>query len=167
MTHGAKGPGWQRGTVGKRYPHQAEQAPPPPVQQSKEPVYKKAGFWLLIAFVSLGGGCAALVAGGGSAVDGTSNGQMTVVYSVTGNGTARLTFDTFANGHSGTAQIANQALPWTRTIVAPGQFNVYSVSATISTGATATCTITVDGKVLSTHTSNSQSPTANCNATST
>ncbi|HVC68042.1 MAG TPA: MmpS family transport accessory protein [Acidimicrobiales bacterium] len=167
MSDVAQGPNWWQASDGKWYPPQGGQAPPPPAEQPKKPVYKRVWFWLLIVVVVLFGGCAAIVVGAGTAVNNANKAQHTVVYSVTGDGTADLTFDTYANGNSGTSQVTGQSLPWTKTIVASGLFNIYSVSATISTGTTATCTITVDGKVLSTHTSSGQFATADCNASNT
>jgi hypothetical protein len=50
-------------------------------------------------------------------------------------------------------------------VTGSGLFNIYNVSATIATGSTVTCSITVDGKVLSTHTSTGQFASATCDAT--
>jgi len=125
----------------------------------------QAWFWLLIALVALAGSCAAMAAGSGTAVNGTGNGRITVVYTVTGDGTADLTFDTFANGNSSAARIAGQPLPWRKTITASGRFNTYSVTATGSTGSPVACTITVGGTVLSRHSASGQFATADCNAT--
>jgi hypothetical protein len=130
----------------------------------KKPVYKRVWFWLLIAVVVLFGGCTAILAGAGKAVDNANKKQHTVVYSVTGDGTADITYDTFSTGGAGTSQATGQSLPWTKTIVASGLFSIYSVSGSIATGNTVTCSITVDGKVLSTHTSTGQFANVDCTA---
>ena len=101
----------------------------------------------------------------GKAVNDANKKQHTIVYTVTGDGTADITFDTFANGNSGTDQLTGQALPWTKSITESGLFNLYSVSAGITTGTTATCTITVDGKVVSNHTATGQFANVDCTAT--
>ena len=61
-------------------------------------------------------------------------------------------------------QATNQSLPWTKNFSASGLFNFYSVSASVTTGTTVTCSITVDGVVKSTHTSTGQYSNVNCTA---
>ena len=173
MSDVSQGPGWWQASDGKWYaPEQAQgAAPPPPVhppfadEKPKKPAYKRVWFWLLIVVVVGVGGCTAIIATAGVAIDKANTKQHTVVYTVTGDGTADITFDTFANGNSGTDQLTGQSLPWTRSITESGLFNIYSVSAGILTGTTATCTITVDGKVLSTHTATGQFANVACTAT--
>ena len=184
MSDVSQGPGWWIASDGKWYaPEQAPAAPPapapPPVptagaqapaasmpaEQPKKPVYKRVWFWLLIIVVLGVGGCTATLAAVGTAVDKAATTKHTVVYSVTGDGTADITWDTFQNGNSGTQQATGQSLPWTQTVTGTGIFNIYNVSASIVSGTTATCTITVDGKAVSTHTSTGQFANVTCDAT--
>jgi hypothetical protein len=134
-------------------------------EQPKKPVYKRVWFWLLIVFALGIGGCTAVIASVGVAVDKANTKQHTVSYSVTGDAPADITYDTYANGNSGIEQATGQTLPWTKTIVASGLFNIYNVSATAGTGTTVTCSITVDGKIRSQHTSTGQFANVICDAT--
>jgi hypothetical protein len=172
MSDVSQGPGWWQASDGKWYsPEQAQNAPPPPAYAAapapipKKPVYKRVWFWLLVIVVLGAGGCTAVLAAAGHAVDKANSAKHTVVYSVTGDGTADITYDSWTAGNAGTEQSTGQSLPWTKTIVASGLFNIYSVSASINTGSTATCTITVDGKVLARHTSTGQFANVSCDAT--
>src|SRR5665213_1755411 len=125
MSLTAQGPGWWMASDGKFYPPEQMPTAQRPAEPPKKKFYKRVWFWLLIAVVVLFGGCTAILVGAGKAVTDANNKQHTVVYSVTGDGTADLTFDTFSNGNSGTSQSTGQSLPWSKTIVASGLFNIY------------------------------------------
>lgn len=92
---------------------------------------------------------------------------VSVVYNVTGDSTdATVTYSTYANGQSGSEQATNQALPFSKTVTGTkGGFNSYTLTASNgSTGASITCTITVDGKVVSTQTASGQYASATCSS---
>ena len=167
MSDVAQGAGWWQASDGKWYPPQsapAYQPPPPPAGKPAKPIYKRVWFWLVMGVVVLFGGCIALIAGGTKAVNDANHQKHTIVYSVTGTGTAGdITYAAFDNGNSGTSQVANASLPWTKTITGSGLFNSYSVSGTLSqNGGTVTCTITVDGKQVASHTSSGAYSSAYC-----
>jgi len=165
MSDVAQGPGWWQASDGKWYAPQSGQAPPPPIEAPKKKFYKRVWFWLLVVVVVGFGGCAALVTGASVAVNNANTKKHTVTYSVTGDGTADITYGTYANSAAGTSQATGQALPWTKTFAASGLFNLYTVGATISTGTTVTCSITVDGKVVSSRTATGQFANADCTDT--
>src|SRR5664280_760081 len=162
MSDVSQGPGWWQASDGKWYPPQPQQNPAPaptgadtplgpgwwqatdgkwyPPQPGfpgqvapKKPVYKRVWFWLLV-----------------------------VLASVTGSGTADINWDTFAYGNSGSSQDSGAALPWTKTVTGSGLFNIYSVTAQLQSGTSVTCSITVDGRQVSTHTSTGQFAIADC-----
>ncbi len=151
----SQGPGWYQATDGRWYPPQVVEAP-------KKPVYKRVWFWILIVFALGIGGCATVVSTAGVAIDKAATTNHTVVYSVTGNGTADITYDSFTNGNSGTSQVNGATIPWSKTQNGSGLFNLYSLSATVASGSSVTCTITVDGKQVSTHTSSGEFASADC-----
>jgi hypothetical protein len=134
------------------------------VAPKQKKFYTRVWFWLLV-IVALGlGGCITLVSVASVAVNKANTTKHTVVYSVTGSGTADITYDSFTNGNSGTSQDTGAAIPWSKTITGSGIFNVYSLTATLSSGGTVTCSITVDGKQLASHTSTGQFASVDCAA---
>jgi hypothetical protein len=94
--------------------------------------------------------------------------SITLVYTVTGDSTdSSITYATYADGNSGSEQANDAALPFTKsyTVKQGGNFDFksYSVFATNGqTGTTITCSITLDGKVVSTKTSTGQFASADC-----
>ncbi len=139
--------------------------PPAPVARTKptKKIYKRVWFWILMAVVVLFGGCIALVAGGTKAVNDANNKKHTIVYTVTGSGTANITYFAFDNGNQGTSQVSDAQLPWTKTVTGSGLFNSYSVIATVGTnGGTVACTLRVDGKQVSSHTASGEFSSADC-----
>jgi hypothetical protein len=167
MSDVAQGPGWWLASDSKWYPPQSAttMAPPPPLPPSKpkKKVYQRVWFWLLMVVVLFFGGCVALIAGGTKAVNDANNQKHTIVYTVTGSGTPSITYAAYDNGNSGTSQISNAPLPWTKTIKGSGLFNSYSVIATLgSSGGTVACTISVDGKLVSSHSSSGTFSSADC-----
>jgi hypothetical protein len=120
-------------------------------------------FWLLVVFALGIGGCVTIVATAGVAINNANTKSHTVVYSVTGSGTATIIYDAFDNSHSGSAQISDVPLPWTKTVTGSGLFNVYSVTATLGqNGGTATCSISVDGKQASSNSASGAFASASC-----
>jgi hypothetical protein len=163
-----QGPGWYQASDGKFYP------PPlgsPGTVPIKKPFYKRVWFWLLIAVVVLFGGCGAILAVGTAAVVHVATKTHSVVYSVTGSGEATaITYATIqqGNGQNGESQVTDVPLPWTKTIVASGLITSFSLSGTVgSEGGTVTCTITEDGRTLSTNTATGAFATANCSSVGT
>jgi hypothetical protein len=135
------------------------QQPPKP----KKKLHQRVLFWILLVVVLMFGGCIALVAGGSKAVNDANNQKHTIVYTVTGSGTADVTYDAFDNGNSGTSQLSSVQLPWTKTITGSGLFNSYSVIATVgSNGGTVACTLRVDGTQVSSHSASGAFSSANC-----
>jgi hypothetical protein len=105
----------------------------------------------------------AMVAAAGTAIDKANTAQHTVVYSVSGSGSPTITYSSFDNNHSGTNQSGNVPLPWTKTITGSGIFNSYDVSATLGEGGgSLTCTLTVDGKLVSHNTATGAFSSADC-----
>jgi hypothetical protein len=174
MSDVSQGTGWWQASDGKWYaPQQAQvAAPPPPVHPAaadmtpKKKFYKRVWFWLLVVVAVGIGGCISLVSVASVAVDKANTTKHTIVYSVTGDGQADITYNTYTNGNSGTQQATGQNLPWKATITESGLFNLYSVGGTLTSGSSVTCSITVDGKVLSTHSSTGQFASADCTASS-
>ncbi len=140
------GPGWWQASDGWWYPPQHPSAPPAPAAFD----YRRMWFWALIV---LG---AALILGIsltvifdeliGKVID-----THTVVYTVTGSGTPTVTYSSLDNSFNGTTQVRNATLPWSVSTSAPAFFNAYSVTATLgSAGGALTCSLSVDGKQVST-----------------
>jgi hypothetical protein len=162
------GPGWYRASDGRFYPPPLGPAGPPPV---KKPFYKRLWFWLLIAVVVLFGGCGTVLALGAVAVVHDARVKHLVVYSVTGTGQATdITYATIqqGNGQNGSSQVTDVPLPWMKAIIVSGLITSFTLSGTVgSTGGTVTCTITEDGRVLSTNTATGAFAAANCSSTGT
>lgn len=177
MSDTSQGEGWWLASDGKWYapqPAASVAAPPPPPGMPPAPVaqasskpkkkfHQRVWFWILIVVVVMFGGCIALVAGGTKAVNDANTQKHTIVYTVTGSGTANITYAAFDNGNTGTSQIGDTPLPWTKTITGSGLFNSYSLIATLgSNGGTATSAISVDGKRVSSHTASGDFSSADC-----
>ena len=158
------GPGWWQATDGRWYPPQPGYPPPAGYSPGpKKPIYKRVWFWLLVVFALGIGGCVTIVATAGIAINNANTKSHTVVYSVIGSGTATITYDAFDNSHNGSAQISDVPLPWTKTVTGSGLFNAYSVTATLGqNGGTATCSISVDGKRVSTNSATGAFASASC-----
>lgn len=133
----------------------------------KKPVYKRVWFWLLMVLAAVIVLIIVIVVAAGTAINNANNAKHTIVYTVTGTGSPTITYDSFDNGHNGSTQISNAPLPWSKTITGSGLFNFYSVDATLGTdGGSITCTITVDGKRVSTNTANGELASATCTGSS-
>ncbi len=152
------GPGFWRGTDGNWYAPQV-----PPAQNAKKPVYRRVWFWLLVVLALGIGGCASILSLTSSAINTANNKQHTVVYRVTGAGTATITYSAWDKDHNGTTQHSDVPLPWTKTITGSGLFNAYSVDATLgASGGTVACTLTVDGKQVSSNSASGAFSSATC-----
>lgn len=125
---------------------------------------KRVWFWLLVVVVLGVGGCVTIVTTAGVAINNAVSTSHTVVYTVTGNGTADITYASFANGNAGSADSNGAALPWTKTIHTTGILLGYDVTATGNTATSVTCTITVDGKQVANNTGTGQFASADCTA---
>jgi Mycobacterium membrane protein len=161
MSDTSQGPGWYQASDGKWYP-----PAPPAAAPTSKPIYKRVWFWILIAVIVLFGGCGIAVIGSvgvvSKSISDASNKVHTITYSVTGDGPADITYDTFTNGNAGSEQANGASLPWTKTLTAKGIFSVYSLGAQITSGSTVSCSITLDGKVISSHTSTGQYANVEC-----
>ena len=98
-----------------------------------------------------------------------ANVEVPVVYSVTGDGTASISYSTFSSGSSGSESANGQALPFEKDVVAKtgGSFNYSSFTLSAlgdATTTTLTCTISVNGTVVSTQTSTGAYASTICNA---
>jgi hypothetical protein len=156
-----QGPGWYQATDGRWYPPQSGMGLPPVAPKKK--FYQRVWFWLLVVVVLGFSGCLALITGGSVAINNANHKIHTVVYSVTGTGSASITYDSFDNNHNGSTQNSSVPLPWTKTIKGSGLFNYYSISATLgSDGGSTSCTITVDGKQVSSNSATGAFASATC-----
>jgi hypothetical protein len=151
-------PGWWQATDGNWYPPQ--QAPAAP--EGKKKFYTRVWFWLLVV-VALGiGGCFAILGAVSTSINNADKTKHTAVYTITGDGTADITYDSFINGNSGSSDNNGVALPWTKSVTGSGLFTFYSVVAMLKSGTTVTCSITLDGRQVATHTSTGQFATVTC-----
>lgn len=155
-----QGPGWWQATDGLWYPPQGtiivQEAP-------KKKFYKRVWFWLLVVVVLGFSGCIAIVAGGSNAINNANQKQHTVVYTVTGNGTADVTYDSFTNNNAGSSTVNGATLPWTKTITASGLLSIYDVSVIGDSATSVTCAISVDGKQITHNSGTGQFASADCN----
>ncbi len=155
-----QGPGWWQATDGRWYPPQPGSAP---YAREKKPVYKRVWFWLLMIFLGFIVLIVALIAAAGTAINKANTTQHTIVYTVTGSGSATITYASFDNNHSGETQLSDVSLPWTKTVVGSGIFNSYSVTATLGDGGgTLSCSLSVDGKQVSHNTATGAFSSADC-----
>jgi hypothetical protein len=111
--------------------------------------------WVLLgaAIVIFGGfgACAAMVGSVANEIDQEAEREVQVTYSVTGDGTASIQYDTSTDtGIS--SETANDAdLPWTKEVTVSGFFKSPHLIATLgSDGGDITCEIKADGKVVKT-----------------
>ena len=157
MSDVSQGPDWWQAADGKWYPPAASAVP------VKKPFYKRVWFWLLVVVALFFGGCITVITSASVAVHNAATQQHTVVYAITGSGTADITYDTFQNGSSGTSQETGVSLPWSKTLTASGLFSAYSLTASNGSGSgSLACTITVDGKVISHNVSSGQYANVAC-----
>ena len=102
----------------------------------------------------------------GAAVGGSGT-THTVVYSITGKHRATaIAYYTVSGGQSGQTTLQDQALPWSKTVSVRGDLDSASSVLTV-VGQNAgsghiRCTITLDGKVVSTQVGDGKGSTAQC-----
>ncbi len=166
--YGSQGPGWWQGADGRWYPPQSPFHPPAADLLAKKRVYRRGWFWVLIV-VALGfGGCVTIVSVAGVAVDHEAHVEHTVVYSVTGTGTASsVLYRTFQEGNNqyGEATLSNVSLPWSKTVTVSGLITAFDVVATVGIGGgSIECTITEDGRQIAVATATGRLNLATCNA---
>ncbi|MCU1584337.1 MAG: hypothetical protein JWM49_893 [Microbacteriaceae bacterium] len=105
--------------------------------------------------------------------DAAANKTVSLVYDITGDSSdATVSYSTYTDGKSGTAESTGQTLPFTKTLDVKqgGTFSFNSFLLTGSNGATGTtisCKITLDGKVIAEQTSTGQYTTVSCSGTGT
>jgi hypothetical protein len=157
MSDTSQGEGWYQASDGKWYP------PQPPAR--KKPIYKRVWFWALVVIALIFGGCSALVGTAAHEVATQASATHTITYSITGNGTADVTYDTFNGSNNGTAQDNNVALPWSKTETSTGFLSVYTLEGQLQSGDSITCTITLDGKQIAHSTSSGAFSVASCSGT--
>lgn len=96
----------------------------------------------------------------------TSEAAITVTYAVTGNGSraSTVTFNDPSGSGASIAQDTQASLPWTKTYTLrqADLAGLYTLSAQDDNGSSITCTITVDGKVIDTHTATGPYAIASC-----
>lgn len=98
---------------------------------------------------------------GSSAGPALASGEHTVVYRVSGKGTATITYSTIANGRSASARDEQVALPHSRrqqlTVTGGGRQQFLIAAIALRGEARLTCSIEVDGKQVATNESASSS----------
>lgn len=165
-----QGKGWYQAADGLYYPPQLsakEQARlDKATRKAMRPWYKKKRWYFLAAILLTIILIVVVVSAAANKVVQQSTTVHVVTYSVTGRGAAQnITYDTLqeGNGQQGEAQDSNVPLPWSKTIHASGLITSYVVSATVGqSGGSVTCSITIDGKVVSKNTANGAFSTASC-----
>jgi hypothetical protein len=136
---------------------------------------KLIGAAVIVATLALAGCSSHAGSGGGVAVDSSSpsaspsSAGRTVLYEVTGGGTADISYFTLNNGQSGSESANGAALPWSKqlTIAKGGTFSFSSLTLTAIGDANTTtisCDIKVDGVVKAQQTSTGAYSTVTCNA---
>lgn len=172
-------PGWrppQGDAQGGQYPYGGQYSsapppgygPPPPgyapgtpppgyVLKKKKRFYQRVWFWLLTAFVLI---IVVIVVAIASAANNAVNSNHTVAYKVTGTGAADITYSSWDAGSNTDKTVSVNAakLPWSQTVQIKGSLSVVTVTATVSDitkPAALSCSLSVDGKVVSTDTGNS------------
>ncbi|MFJ2743196.1 hypothetical protein ACIO3O_26440 [Streptomyces sp. NPDC087440] len=123
------------------YPGYGHQPPPPPRKRRRWP-------WvLLVLAILLFGGCAAIVAVIGKAVDDEDKRVAKVAYEVTGDAKdVTITYSTFSNGATSANTVNKAPLPWKKEVDVKGLVKGGALTVTTGeSGGTATCSVTVDG----------------------
>ena len=161
MSSTPQGEGWFEGADGRWYPPQGAAAPATPTTPKKK-FYQRVWFWLLVVFALVIAGCSVVIGGAAKVIDTANKKVHQVEYSVTGDGSADVTYASLTGGGAGESQESGVLEPWTKHISAKGIFSAYSLLAQIKTGTSVTCTISVDGKVVSTNTASGEFAIATC-----
>jgi hypothetical protein len=134
-----------------------------------QPRKRRVWPWILLgAFIVVFGGfaaCAAVVGSVATNISNESKREVHVSYSVSGTGTASITYDTTTNAGWSSEQANDAKLPWSKDVTMSGILKSPNVFATLGpNGGKITCTITVDGQVLKTATGSGPYATAMCTA---
>jgi hypothetical protein len=160
-------PGYERAPDGRWYPSgsvpeaageaQVEDPQPgssldPPAPRRKRPKrpHNLIGVWLAVAvLIGIAGGRAAYVSFSGSHTNGVKH---TIIYSVTGSGTADISYDLSGNPLGNASRANGVSLPWKLTIT-DSTLGSYNLAVLLENGTTVACTLTIDGHVISTQNS--------------
>jgi hypothetical protein len=141
------------------YSTQAFQPSGPP---GPKKFYQQVWFWVLVAVVIGLAGCVSVFAAGATIFDRVLNAKHTVVYTITGSGEANITYVLYSNIDNGAASDDGVALPWTKTVTGHGLIGTYNVSATLVSGTSIACKITIDGIVTSSESSTGIGTSVDC-----
>jgi hypothetical protein len=158
------------------YPQQPPQGYPPPpygpppgyVMKRKKPFYKKVWFWLLVFLVII---IIVVVSAVSKAADDAVNKNHTVTYKVSGTvPKADISYYTNdGNNRSRNINTDGVKLPWAKTITVKGDFSLYTLMANMPFTSNAhgklSCQLLVDGKVVSSDTSNGSAGVVSCSGT--
>lgn len=159
---GHQAPSGAQPPVGDQFPPGAQ--PPPGYQlppgyelKKKKRFYKRVWFWLLIVFVAI---IAIVIGSIAAATNDAVNSNHTITYKITGTGTADITYSSFDAGSNTTKSVAvnGAKLPWTQTAQVKGSLSGFVVTASpadITKPAALACSLSVDGKIVSTDTGGS------------
>ncbi|MDQ2797675.1 MAG: MmpS family transport accessory protein, partial [Actinomycetota bacterium] len=124
--------------------------------KKKKRFYKRVWFWVL-AFVLLV--VIITVTAVSKVANDAVNKKHEVAYNVTGTVRADITYySSDGSNKSASESVAKQKLPWAKTITVKGDFSGFVLTATpsdLASKGTLACSITVDGKVVSTDRANS------------
>jgi hypothetical protein len=132
------------------------------------PAEKKRKKWpwivggIVLVFIAMIAGCAALIGGAAKHVSDEANRVVSVTYRVTGNEqTASITY---TDKDFDTAQETNASVPWTKDVQISGFGKIASLTVTNGDAddAESKCEILVDGQVKYTQTAKGPYASANC-----
>jgi hypothetical protein len=162
MIDAPPGPGWWQGLDGRW--HGPENFPTP---TPARPILKRPWFWVLVVI-------AAVVAQVSlqnfvfNRLDRLSRTPISIVYTVTGDGFASVSYDTFTNGDKGTVQDPVVSPPWTKKVNGHRPFEGFTVNLTAANPTpvhmSITCEISVNGQVVSRHSAHGSFAEASCTA---
>jgi hypothetical protein len=188
MSDFSQGPGWWQASDGKWYPPQAHPgqpyspqlyppvhgyqpyppqafpAVPPQTPEAPKKFYQQVWFWVLAAVVVVLGSCVSVDTAETTVFNQVFNSRHTIVYTVTGSGTANITFVLYASVDNGAASGDDVALPWTKTVTGQGIIGTYNVGATLVTGTSISCRITIDGNQVASESSTGIGTSVDCTA---
>lgn len=144
------------------------QQPPYPPQAPYQPPPKKRKVWpwvvggIIVLFIAVVGGCAAMIGGVANELDKESNSTAAVTYRVTGDSSTGMV--TFSDANFNMAQDTAAALPWEKTVTLTGFGKLASLTAsnTFDGSGKITCEILVGNEVKNTQTANGPGASASC-----
>lgn len=145
-----------------QYPGGQQQGYYPPQQPPKK---RKTWLWVLLGFfviIILGFvGCTALVGGAVKSVSDESERVVSVLYEVSGSGSASAI--TYTTQDVNVVQETDASLPWSKSVDISGLGKYVSLTASNSgDGGEITCSVKVDGKVIITNTGSGPYASASC-----